>query len=186
MAVGGSSLAAARDERAMPTQTALGTDPKTWTGTDPRNGPLAGTSSAVLLTLLFACYRNHPETGLRVGPGQFRRALPPVGVTGSTVSTCPCSLWACFFSSPSWCSGLVPSIWYVQTIGPDGSAGVRGSFFSTTKLRCFGLTGSTTELFPEGSQLFRLRSQRRFGTDHTDEDWNVETAIFEGITLGRR
>ena len=37
MAVGRSSPASARDERAMPTQTALGADPKTGRGTDPRN-----------------------------------------------------------------------------------------------------------------------------------------------------
>ena len=42
MAVRRSSLAEALDERAMSTQTALGSDPKTRTGTDPRNGPSAG------------------------------------------------------------------------------------------------------------------------------------------------
>ena len=40
MAVVGSSLAWACDERAMPTQTALGADPKTGTGTDPKKGPV--------------------------------------------------------------------------------------------------------------------------------------------------
>ena len=38
MAVGKSSHASARDERAMPRQTALGADPKTGRGADPRNG----------------------------------------------------------------------------------------------------------------------------------------------------
>ena len=37
--VGGSSLALACEERAQSTELALGTDPKTGTGTDPRNGP---------------------------------------------------------------------------------------------------------------------------------------------------
>ena len=48
MAVRGPSLARARDERAMPTQTTLGFDLKTGTGTDPRNGLLAGSLWAVL------------------------------------------------------------------------------------------------------------------------------------------
>ena len=50
--VGGFSLARARDERALPTHTALGTDPKT--RTTPIQGTALGTSCAVLLTLLFA------------------------------------------------------------------------------------------------------------------------------------
>ena len=54
--MGGPSLALARDERAQATEPALGTDPKTGTGTDPRNGPYDRYHpQAVLLNPTFAC-----------------------------------------------------------------------------------------------------------------------------------
>ena len=56
MAVERPSLALGRDERAMPTQTAFGADPKTGKGTDPRNGPFVRyLPGRIFSHLLLAC-----------------------------------------------------------------------------------------------------------------------------------
>ena len=82
MEAGRPSLALARDERAMPTQTALGADAKTGRGTDRRNGPFVRYHpGGIFLHLLLACsaaMNLHGkvaevarEPSLRVGRGQF-------------------------------------------------------------------------------------------------------------------